>query len=791
MTTPAGAPTPAVEPGTAAADAMTSGDQRARRIDAVLQVATIVIVAGLLVESFRSGGVSFELVLLAAALSLLVAQHVIARSHVRSRELEARVARADEMSTTLEHSVADRTVALTEAQRVLHRMWELGHEINAELHPKRVLQRFMDALMDIEKVDGVVLSMLDESSQIVRVIAANGVASNFVGFELPYEGSGMGKVMQHGVTLAVSDINEQPDIMHPRAMEALRSQGVVGVAIVPLRRQRQRIGGIAVLSRTRRAWADAELRRVEAMGDMLSVALANAELVESLRAAESRFRTLFRAAPDAVLTVLQGGDIREANDCVRDLTGLDPDALVGRALVDFVADEDRPVLHQALEAAFRGAQARLEIRFQREGAPRLVAVALTGLPDADPPTVLLLGRDITGERELRARLMETERLAAIGELVAGVAHEVNNPLGSISAFAQLLLRDATLTGEHRESIEVIRSETSRASQVVKDLLAFARRSAPERNAVDLNEIVERSLRLRGYQLTSARVQLESHLAPDLPAVEGDGRQLQQVVLNLVTNAIQAMVPQGGGTLSVVTTRDGDDVVLDVSDSGPGVAAAVRPHIFEPFFTTKPEGEGTGLGLSVSYGIIASHGGRIRLAEGPRGRGATFQVLLPIGAGTATGRRPGEHSLTATRSPLHGLRVLIVDDEPSLRAGVEAFGKMRGFSVVSAADGYAGLTAVGTQGFDAVVCDLRMPGMDGFAFHEALRVTHPALADRTIFITGDVMDVVHRPGPTSRQPMLPKPFTFERLEETLAAIVRGERAVGVGVHGQLASSPLSG
>ena len=788
MTVPAGPPAPEAGPRANLAETATGRERSARKADTALQLTTIVIVAGLLVASFRSGGVSLELVLLAAALSLLVAQRVIARGDRRSRELEARVVAADEISTTLEHSVADRTMALTEAQRVLHRMWELGHEINAELHPKRVLQRFMDALMDIEKVDGVVLSMLDEPAQVVRTAAANGVASSFVGFELPYEGSGMGKVMQHGVTIAVADITEQPDVLHPKAMDALRSQGVVAVAIVPLRRQRQRIGGIAILSRTRRVWADQELRRVEAMADMLSVALANAELVENLRAAESRFRTLFRAAPDAVLTVLPDGDIREANDAARELTGLDPDALVGRTLLDLVAEDDRVVLRQALAAAFRGAQARLEIRFLRDGAPRLVAVALTGLPDAEPPTVLILARDITGERELRARLMETERLAAIGELVAGVAHEVNNPLGSISAFAQLLLRDATLSGEHRESVDVIRSETLRASQVVKDLLAFARRSAPERNAVDLNEIVERSLRLRGFQISSARVQLETRLAPALPTVEGDGRQLQQVVLNLVTNAIQAMASHGGGALRVVTSREGDDVLLEVSDSGPGVPAAVRPHIFEPFFTTKPEGEGTGLGLSVSYGIVASHGGRLRLAEGPSGRGATFQVILPIGAAEIARRGSGEHPALAVRSPLHGLRILIVDDEPALRAGVEAFGRMRGFAVVSAENGHAGLAAVEAQGFDAVVCDLRMPGMDGFAFHEALRLTRPGLAERTIFITGDVMDVVNRLGPMSRQPTLPKPFTFERLEETLAAVVRGERPSGMMISEHLTLSP---
>lgn len=781
---PADLPRPRISTGTVAA----VRERRARRLDWVLQVTAIGIISGLLVASALDIGVSYELVALGAVLVLLVTQRVIRRGDERARALEEKVLLERELSTTLEHFVTDRTVALTEAQRVLQRMWDLGHEISAELHPARVLQRFMEAVMDIEQCDGVVLALAHESGT-VRVFAASGDGAPFMGMELPIAGSGFGQVIRSGAPLAVPDIAAQPDLLHPQAMELLRAHDIHAVAIVPLRRQQHNAGAVAILARRRRDWADVALRRIEAMVDMLSVARANAELVENLRKAESRFRTLFRAAPDAVLTILQGGDIREANDCARDLTGVAAESLVGGALLDLVVPEDRPVLQQALDAAFRGAQARLEIRFPREQGTRVIAVALTGLPDADPPSVLLLGRDITGEREMRSRLMETERLAAIGELVAGVAHEVNNPLGSISAFAQLLLRDATLVGDHRESVEVIRSETLRASQVVKDLLAFARRSPSERHAIDLNDVVERSVRLRGYQLATGHVQLELRLASALPNVDGDQRQLQQVVLNLVTNAIQAMAPQTTGTLRIATRVDGTDVVLEVSDTGTGVPMSVRPHIFEPFFTTKPEGEGTGLGLSVSYGIIAAHGGRIQLVDTPPGTGATFVMTFPAAVDVMTGRPSGEHARAVTRSPLQGLRVLIVDDEPSLRSSVEAFGRLRGFSVVTAEDGFAGLRAVEGQTFDAVVCDLRMPGMDGLAFHEALRSSRPGLAERTIFITGDVMDVSGRLGPVSRQPVLPKPFTFERLEEALAGVVRGDRPSGVTIRDQVESPPV--
>ncbi|MDQ2952469.1 MAG: ATP-binding protein, partial [Chloroflexota bacterium] len=393
------------------------------------------------------------------------------------------------------------------------------------------------------------------------------------------------------------------------------------------------------------------------------------------------------------------------------------------------------------------------------------------LPEADPPSALLVGRDMTHEREMRVRLMESDRLAAVGELVAGVAHEVNNPLSSISAFAQLLLRDGALTPQQRESIEVIRGETTRASQVVKDLLAFARRSEPQSAPLDLNGVVGRTVRMRQYQFSEASVRVESDLAADLPSVMGDARQLQQVCLNLLTNAVQAMSP-GGGTLRVHTYQTNDLVRLEVTDTGPGIAVDARAHIFEPFFTTKKEGEGTGLGLSVSYGIVTTHGGTIEVvATGPAG--TTFRVTLPVASALATTQeRERDIAAIALRSPLKGIRLLFVDDEPALRSGMQAFGEMRGFTVLTASDGVAALETARNTGVDAVVCDLRMPGMDGYTFHEQLRQEQPGLASRTVFITGDVIATASSRSSVARQPVLTKPFAFDRIEEALIAVMRG-------------------
>jgi two-component system NtrC family sensor kinase len=680
-----------------------------------------------------------------------------------TEELERQRARVAE----LEKTVVLKAGEAADAQRVLRRMWWLGQQVTLELTPQRVLDRFLEAVTDIVQADGAVVGLLGEDARI-RLAAATGVAQPMAGQAVPVVGSMMGTVIRTGKPAMIGPA-DLVDADTGIAMLDLLRGSARAVGIIPVSRRGERIGVVVIAPKPDHLLTPADLDRVEAMADLLSVSLENAELVETLRQTEWRFRTLFRAAPDAVLTVLQSGRIREANDAVRELTQCDPYQVIGREVLDFVAETDRSRFGAALQAAFAGQAQRIEVSF---GATerRVVALAMTRLPEADPPTLLIVGRDMTSDREMRARLRESDRLAAVGELVAGVAHEVNNPLSSISAFAQLLLRDGGLTPEQRDSIEVIKAETLRASQVVKDLLAFARRSEPLREAIDLNAIVSRTLRLRDYQLTSNKIKVEQNLATDLHAVIGDGRQLQQVCLNLVTNAIQAMATLGGGTLFVTTRATPSHVILEMRDTGPGIPEAVRAHVFEPFYTTKSEGEGTGLGLSVSYGIVTAHGGEIEIADSS-GAGTTFRLTLPA-AETEAPVEPGRISgPVGLRSAISGLRLLFVDDEPMLRSGMQAYGDLRGFAVITAADGIEALSVVRNTGVDAVVCDVRMPGMDGIAFHERLRHDRPGLAARTVFITGDVVSPTGRTA-AARQPVVHKPFTFERLEDAITAVVRG-------------------
>ena len=345
---------------------------------------------------------------------------------------------------------------------------------------------------------------------------------------------------------------------------------------------------------------------------------------------------------------------------------------------------------------------------------------------------------------------------------------MNNPLSTISAFAQLLEREE-LTDSQRESVEVIRSETVRASQVVRDLLTFARRSEGEVGAICMNELVERTMRLRMHDLKSHSVECETVLAEDLPYITADARQIQQVLLNLLTNASQAMTPAGGGALRIETRQDGHRVLLEITDSGPGIPAEVRAHIFEPFFTTKDDG--TGLGLSVSYGIISAHGGTITIPTSAA-TGTTFRVSLPAfdPAGHGNG---GVATVLASPSPLGGMRMLFVTSDSTMRASVQAFARLRGFQVTSASDAAAALACVRSEVFDLAVCDLNAPGLRAPSFISSLRSEQPPLARKLLFLNASAGDEAVYQGK-----LLAMPFELDRMESAAAAVLgMGKRVSG--------------
>ena len=372
--------------------------------------------------------------------------------------------------------------------------------------------------------------------------------------------------------------------------------------------------------------------------------------------------------------------------------------------------------------------------------------------------------DVTGKREIQSKLLQTEKMAALGQLVSGIAHELNNPLTAIMGYAQLLLGHGLSAPQKTEAGKVFQ-EAERARRIVKNLLYFARENKPERTRVDLNEIVERTLALRSYELRVENIVVECGLAADLPETMADPYQLQQVVLNLLMNAEQALLgDRGRGHVWIRThCASGNRIVLEISDDGLGIAPSIASRVFDPFFTTKPAGVGTGLGLSIVYGIVQQHGGEVTL-ETHRGSGAKFVVELPIISSLAEQAAvPPPEIEGRTGSNPRG-RILVVEDEATVAQLIVDVLQEEGHEAEAASDSQDGLTRIARKRYDLVVCDLRMPRLDGPAFYDALVRAGSPIQDRIVFITGDTL------APRSlefleshRFPYLAKPFLVEELK----------------------------
>jgi len=357
------------------------------------------------------------------------------------------------------------------------------------------------------------------------------------------------------------------------------------------------------------------------------------------------------------------------------------------------------------------------------------------------PHVGALVRDVTERkklehqaRDLYHQLGQAEKLAALGQTISGVAHELNNPLATILTWAERLSQ-SEVDETTRRGLQVILGEAERSARIVRNLLTFARKRHTTRGMVDVNQVVRETLALRSYEQQVHNIATIDALAAGLPQVFADPHQLKQVLLNLVINGEQAMLAANGrGTLVVRTwyDLDADSVVVEIKDDGPGVPEDVQTKIFDPFFTTKEVGSGTGLGLTVAYAIIEEHGGRLTLSSDD---GATFRVALP--AGSADLRPAVTAPPEASADVGAGSSALVVEDEAALGTAVaEALGDI-GFTVDRAADGEEALERVKERPYDLIICDLKMPRLDGTAFFRTLAATYPALARRIVFVTGDV------------------------------------------------------
>ena len=375
----------------------------------------------------------------------------------------------------------------------------------------------------------------------------------------------------------------------------------------------------------------------------------------------------------------------------------------------------------------------------------------------------------------QARRVQTEKLATMGTLLAGVAHELNNPLSVILGHTAILCqtsKDESL----RARAGKIASASERCARIVKNFLAIARERPPERESVSLHQVVEEAVELLAYHLRSDGVDVVMALADDVPALWADPHQLHQVVVNLVSNAHHAMRKSPPPRTITVTSRFEPAralVRLEVADTGPGVPPEVRSRIFDPFFTTKPTGEGTGLGLSLCQGIIEGHAGSIWLADST-GRGAVFVIELPAKETPATVQSRAERDLSTT---IGGRVVLIIDDEPEILELLVDVLRSDGLEAETACSGASAKEKLRERTFDLVLSDVRMPELDGAGLYRELERIDPNLTSRFVFMTGDSLSAetrqfIERVGALS----LSKPFSPDEVRRVVRrALERAEDA----------------
>jgi two-component system NtrC family sensor kinase len=560
-----------------------------------------------------------------------------------------------------------------------------------------------------------------------------------------------------------------PDRVAARAQELDVSVGHpapaswLGAPIVAVGRT---IGAVALEGERAGAVDDTALVFVRAALAQAAIALENARLVELLSSGKREWEQTVDAITQAICFIDPRGVVRRANRVFANLIRLPVTTIAGRPWLTLLP----PTWAEPVARLLRAPDAPpVEVRAGERTL--LVAAVATGEPGA----VVLLFDDQTEKRRLQEQLLQSEKMSAIGQLIAGVAHDLNNPLASVVGFSDLLGEAADVPPRLAEPLAVIRQEAERASAIVRNLLSFARRQEGERQLQSIRPILESTLALLRNQLMAHKIELTLEVEPGVPEVEVHANQIKQVFVNIIHNAAQAIRGAGrlGGRIAISAKNWLDGVAVSISDNGPGIPESVAQRVFEPFFSTKSEGEGTGLGLSICQGIVKEHGGQITVDPGP-GTGATFTVELPGGARV---RPPSTLAAPAAAAepvaaPVEPLRVLVVDDEPHILHYMEATLESWGHHVELARDGSQALKRALTHPFDVIICDLRMPRLGGREMYQTLAQMHPAVAERIIFATGDTVrgDTLMFLEELGR-PFLQKPFKLDELRRVLAAVVK--------------------
>ena len=629
---------------------------------------------------------------------------------------------------------------------------ELSYVLSESLQLEHIVEQVARYAARFLQAEGSIVVLGEPGGSMLEIVAAEGSLVGHRAAASTATGSLVATAIERG-RIEVAQQAEDRDVL---VFGTIRARSA---AVVPLRLHGERIGAIAVTERHGGPFTTEDLWLLSTVATNASVALANSRLFAIVEQGRREWETAFNALREGIAVIAPAGTIQRANSSLARLAGLTEEELIGRHFRELLFGDTEAAA--ALIEAAREGDSPPPVVLRPEGRDRFLRLTIaplerTGEGAASPGgSMVALVEDVTEQRSMEAQLFQNEKMAAIGQLVSGVAHELNNPLTSIAGLTELLLERDVGGDAPRQHLRIIHEQAGRAGRIVRNLLTFVRKGTTEQTPVDINDVVERTTMLVKYEIRLREIELVAKLHP-LPAiVMGDPHELQQVLLNLLTNAVHALAELPAGRprrITIETARVENRIILAVRDTGEGVPPELVANLFTPFFTTKPAGQGTGLGLSLSYGLIQAHGGTLAYEEGPDG-GAEFTIELPAGELPTSG---------ATAQPAERKRrILIVDDDPTAHRVVSALFSTDRYRVESARNGAEGMAMAAAADYDLVIADATLAAPSGRPFVQELREADARWAERLVVVGG---------GNADRR--VSKPFDLRRLRSLADEILAG-------------------
>ena len=669
---------------------------------------------------------------------------------------------ADEMASQFDSELL--SVDLESSQKEIAVVDEIARIMTSTLDLEQVYEQFFDELKTIVHFDlANVVLMNEESGMMDMAFVSDPDRSSYQrGDSIELAGTIFNRVMEDRRAVIIDDLSQPNDY---RPFKKNDRNVILSLIQTPLISEERVIGGFNLFSRKTNSFGQRERIIVERLASQIAPAVQNS--LDYRR--EEQLATALDSIGEAVAFLDSNMVYRHVNRAFVDLYGYAEEEILGQPVeilpVKFPGTEAQA--HEIMERGFTSGWSGEVVRRAKSGELLDILLTVAPVKDRDGQGIgrVSVSRDITERKRTEARLNETSRIAAVGELAAGVAHEINNPLTSILLCTEFLA-DSNLPDEARADLKTISDSAQRAAKIVQNLLLFARRKDTEQVVLRMTSVLERALELKSYDFKIRSIKVRLTVEHDVPCSLIDDHQMTQVIVNVLNNAEQALAAfKNGGKIWIKVSVESGHVLTAISDDGPGIPADVLTKIFEPFFTTKAIGIGTGLGLSICHGIVQQHGGEMWAESTPEQK-TTFYIRIPT-VDEYVAVPPTDEQPSSGFGEIG--RLLIVDDESSIREMISKGLRKECHLIDVAESGEEALEKVRAEEYDCILLDLRLSGIGGPEVYRQIADRDQETANKIIFMTGDTASPETRTFLAGvKNVAISKPFSLKHLREGISS-----------------------